>query len=139
VVAVVSDLFFSTRISATAERAGVALEVSALDQALESILRAPPDLVILDLHVPGDPLALVRALRSEPATRSIPLVGFYSHVDHGLRTAALAAGVNPVMPRSAFTVRLPSLLAGEGDTGGRAGLLDCASAHPHPSTEDTDP
>jgi hypothetical protein len=56
-------------------------------------------------------------LRADHATRSIHVIGFYSHVDRELREAALAAGLDQVLPRSAFTVRLPALLEGEGDTG----------------------
>ena len=113
----VPDLFFATRISGTAQQLGVALEMPALDAAQETIRRAPPDLVILDLHAPGDPLGLARALRADDATRSIPVIGFYAHVDRALREAALAAGLDQVLPRSAFTVRLAALLKGEGDTG----------------------
>ena len=119
VVAVVPDLFFAARIAATAERLGVALELPAPAAALETIRRAPPDLVILDLHAPGDPLGLARALRADDATRAIHMLGFYSHVDRELREAALGAGLDQVLPRSAFTIRLPALLAGEGDAGGR--------------------
>ena len=117
VVAVVPDLFFATRISGTAERLGVALEMPGPAAALETIRRVPPDLVILDLHASGDPLKLARALRADIATRSIHLIGFYSHVDRELREAALAAGLDQVLPRSVFSVRLPALLTGEGDTG----------------------
>ena len=70
--------------------------------------------MILDLQAPGDPLALTRALKSDPATRGIPVVGFYPHVEGALREAALAAGVDQELPRSAFTVRLAALLAGTG-------------------------
>ena len=118
VVAVVPDLFFSSRIAGSAERLGVTLALPAPAEALATIRRDPPDLVILDLHAPGDPLALARALRADPATRTVPLVGFYSHVDQALRGAALAAGVDAALPRSAFTARLPALLAGEAGTGG---------------------
>jgi len=118
VVAVVPDLFFAARIAATAERLGVRLELPAPAAAPDTIRLATPDLVILDLHAPGDPLALARALRADPATRAIHVVGFYSHVDRELREAALGAGLDQVLPRSAFTVRLPALLAGEGDVGG---------------------
>lgn len=117
VVAVVPDLFFATRISATAEAAGVALEMPAVAAALERIREAPPALVIVDLHAPGDPLALVRALKADPATRRLPVIGFYSHVERALRAAALEAGVDEALPRSAFTVRLAAILGGEG--GGR--------------------
>lgn len=116
VVAVVPDLFFATRIAATAARLGVTLETPAPEQAPVAIRQRPPDLVILDLRAPGDPLALARALKADPATRSVPVVGFYPHVEGELREAALAAGVDQVLPRSAFTVRLAALLAGDGDT-----------------------
>jgi CheY-like chemotaxis protein len=114
VIAVVPDLFFASRIAATAERLGVALELPAPAAALDAIRRAPPDLVILDLHAPGDPLGLARALRADPATRAVHLLGFYAHVDRALREAALGAGLDQALPRSAFTARLPALLAGEG-------------------------
>ncbi len=116
VVAVAPDLFFATRIAGTAARLGVTVELPAPSEALAAIRRDPPRLVILDLHAAGDPLALVRALRADPVTRQVPLVGLYAHVDRALREAALAAGVDQVLPRSAFTARLPGLLAGEGDT-----------------------
>ena len=118
VVAVVPDLFFATRIAGTAAHLGVALEMPAPEDALGIIRRAPPDLIILDLHAPGEPLALARALSADPATGAVPLIGFYSHVDGALREAAIAAGIDHVLPRSAFTVRLPALLAGEGGTRG---------------------
>lgn len=113
VVAVVPDLFFATRISATAGQLGVALEMPAIAEALTSIRRAPPALVIVDLQAPGDPLALVRALKADPDTRALPVIGFYSHVDRELRAAALEAGVDEPLPRSAFTARLPAILRGD--------------------------
>jgi CheY-like chemotaxis protein len=113
VVAVVPDLFFAVRISAAAEEIGVPLEIVAPEAALATIRTALPALLVLDLHAPGDPLALVRALRAEPATRALHVLGFYAHVDQALREAALAAGVDEALPRSAFTRRLPALLRGE--------------------------
>jgi CheY-like chemotaxis protein len=116
VVAVVPNLFFATRMAETAAQLGVTLELTAAAAAPATILRLAPDLVILDLGAPDDPLALARGLKADPATRGIPVVGFYPHVDHALRQAALAAGIDHVMPRSAFTVRLAALLSGEVDT-----------------------
>ena len=118
VVAVVPDLFFATRISATAEAVGVDLEMPAISAALDAIRKAPPALIVIDLHAPGDPLALVRTLRAAPDTRSLRVIGFYSHVEGALRTAALEAGVDEALPRSAFTTRLPALLRGDGDRTG---------------------
>jgi CheY-like chemotaxis protein len=138
VVAVVPDLFFASRIAGTASRLGVALEQPRPDQALEAVRRRPPDLVLLDLHAPGDPLGLARALREDPATRHVPIVGFYAHVDQALRAAALAAGIQ-AMPRSAFTVRLPALLGGEAGTPGEAGIARLPVVHDAPPTAQESP
>ena len=117
VVAVVPDLLFATRIGETAARLGIVLEQCGPAQALARVRRERPDLVILDLHAPGDPVSLARTLKSDPETRSVPLVGFYAHVDRTVRDAALAAGVDQVLARSAFSARLPNLLAGAGGQG----------------------
>ncbi len=110
----VPDLFFSTRITSTADQLGVAVEACAPAQLASRAAAVAPGLIIVDLHAPGS-IAAVHALRARPATRDLPVVGFYSHVDTALRTAAIDAGVTFVLPRSAFTVKLAALLAG-GDT-----------------------
>lgn len=113
ILVVVPDLFFRTRIESTATRVGASAQYAALDETLERCRIEPPDRLILDLHAPGDPLVVVRALRANDATRGIEVVGFYSHVDQDLRMAALEAGVNRVMPRSAFTRNLAEILGGQ--------------------------
>ncbi len=112
VLALVPDLFFGARIGAAAKALDVEVEEVTAARALEACRANPPDLVIMDLHGAGDPLAAARALKADAATRATPIVGFYSHVDQALRRAALAAGVDHVLPRSAFTARLAALLAG---------------------------
>ena len=111
ILSVVPDLFFATRIAAVAEAVGATLTAVEPGAALAAAQADPPDLLVLDLHAP-DPFALVRALRADATLQGIPVVGFYSHVDAAIRDAALAAGVNDVLPRSAFTRRLPELLHG---------------------------
>jgi CheY-like chemotaxis protein len=110
VVAVTSDLFFVARLDAVARAAGAQLTHVAGDAAVATAAREHADLVILDLHAPDDPLAVARSLKADPATAGMLIVGFYSHVDQALREAAIAAGVDRPMPRSAFTARLPELL-----------------------------
>lgn len=124
IVSVVPDLFFAEKIAATAAAAGVAIEALEPGAAAERCrpvaasadgtvaAREAPAAVILDLGAGPEALAVARALKSEAATRDIPIVGFYSHVDHATREAALAAGVDQVLPRSAFVARLPELLRG---------------------------
>lgn len=114
VIAVVPDLFFATRIAATAQATGVTLEQPAIVAAFARCREAPPDLVILELGAGPATMELARALKSDAATHAVPLIGFYSHVDAATREAALAAGVDQVLPRSAFTARLPALVSGTG-------------------------
>jgi len=109
---VVPDLFFATRIGEAARAAEVTLIACAAGDALEVCRRERPDLVIVDLQGRDDPLDMVRGLRSDPAVGGVPIAGFYAHVDQETRRAAEAVGVNPVLPRSAFTARLGELLTG---------------------------
>lgn len=112
IIAVVPDLFFSTRILATARTVAVPVDLVPLPRAFAAICEKPPALVLIDLHATGDPLALIRALKADERTKDILLVGFYSHVETALRRSALEAGIDEALPRSAFTQRLPELLAG---------------------------
>lgn len=109
---IVPDLFFATRIASVASQIGVHVLSPAMDSALEAIATSSPSLVIVDLTVGEQALALIRSLKAAPATRAIPIVGFYPHVDQPLRSAAEAAGADRVLPRSAFSARLPAILAG---------------------------
>ena len=68
--------------------------------------------MILDLNNPRtDPLGTVRSMKADPALAPIPTVGFVSHVQTELIDASRQAGVGQVMAGSAFTERLPELLA----------------------------
>jgi DNA-binding NarL/FixJ family response regulator len=108
VLAVVPDLFFATRIGATALAAGVPpVEFVSPPHAATRAAAARADLVILDLHA-KDAVAIITALKA--AAPSTPIVGFHSHVDTELRKDALAAGADAVLPRSRFTVKLAELL-----------------------------
>lgn len=108
VLAVVPDLFFATKIAATAKVAGVELELVPPQRAAERMARAPAALVILDLQA-HDAIALVSALKL--AAPKVPVVGFFSHVEVALRTSALAAGADAALPRSRFVVKLAALLS----------------------------
>lgn len=112
VVLVVSDLLFRTRIEATAAQAGVAVTAVTPEGALAACTADPPDLIVVDLTAPGDPVAIAGELRRTEATRRVPIVGFYPHVDQALRERALQAGIPQVLPRSAFVARMAEILKG---------------------------
>jgi len=107
VLAVVPDLFFAVRVSATARNAGVPLELVPPPRAVARAAEAGAVLLLIDLHAPGA-VALVAALKA--AQPALPVVGFYSHVETTLRRNALEAGADAALPRSAFVARLPDLL-----------------------------
>jgi len=59
-----------------------------------SIARAEqPDLILLDVQLPGvDGLTVARALKTEPATKEIPIVGISAHAMPEDEARALQAG-----------------------------------------------
>jgi CheY-like chemotaxis protein len=117
VIAVVDDLFFASKIRGTAEQLGVTVSFPRRTDALiEAAHRDQPSLIICDLHGQKiDPIELAKELKADEQLRSIPLLGFFSHVQTELPRRAEEAGFDRVIPRSAFTKRLSEILTGGGD------------------------
>jgi CheY-like chemotaxis protein len=115
VIAVVDDLFFASKIRGTAETLGVTVSFPRhADGVREVIQRNSPALIICDLHSEKvDLLDLARNLKIDAATRDIPLLGFFSHVQTELQRAAEEAGFDQVIPRSLFSKNLATILQGE--------------------------
>jgi DNA-binding NarL/FixJ family response regulator len=102
------DLFFRSRIEATAEAAGVPLYVSrALPQLVGRIDAEGGRGVLIDLalDVAIEAIATLKR-RAEP----VVVVAWGSHVDQPVMDAARGAGADRVLPKSAFTRRLPEIL-----------------------------
>ncbi|HET9833466.1 MAG TPA: response regulator [Vicinamibacterales bacterium] len=114
VLALVDDLMFRSKIKSAATQLGVSIAfVGSRDAALSTMRLNAPALVILDLNNPRtDPLGTVTAMKHDNALAPIYVVGFVSHVDVNTVNEARAAGVDEILARSAFTTRLPDLLAG---------------------------
>ncbi len=112
VLAAVDDIFFASKIRATAEHLG--LDVRFGRSAHELITRAgedQPALIIVDLHAQAfDPFALALSLKGDEQLRMIPLMGFFSHVQTALQRRAEESGFDRVMPRSVFTKHLSEIL-----------------------------
>jgi CheY-like chemotaxis protein len=115
VLAAVPDLFFASKIRGTAQALNVTIEFSRVADALFDAAKLEvPSLIILDLEADAaDPIALAARLKQDEQLRAVPLVGFLSHVRTDLQQQARAAGVDLVLPRSAFTSRLPDILLGK--------------------------
>ena len=115
VVAVVDDMFFASKIRATAEALAVEIAFPRNRELfLAKIAEQKPDLIVVDLHNQKvDVLELVRQLKSMEQFAGVPLLGFFSHVQKELQQAALAAGCDQVIPRSVFSRDLAQILTGQ--------------------------
>jgi CheY-like chemotaxis protein len=81
------------------------------DAALTEMRKSAPSLVIFDLNSGRtDPLGTVAAMKRDAQLKSIPTLGFVSHVQADLIESARQAGVDEVLARSAFTMRLAEIL-----------------------------
>lgn len=114
VVLVVPDLLFATRIVETAKQLGVEALASNRAAAADVCRAAPTDLLIVDIESAPDLDGLRSELDAHPETSRVRMIGFYPHVRAELRGLALAARLDLVLPRSAFSARLSRLLSGEG-------------------------
>jgi CheY-like chemotaxis protein len=110
-LAVMSDLFFSVKINDAAKKLGMSAEfVKDKTLALEKA-RSKPPLIILDLNCDAaDPLGLIAAIKADPETAGIPIVGFVSHVQVELKQRAQEIGCDTVVARSVFAQNLPAIL-----------------------------
>ena len=112
VIAAVDDLFFGAKILETARRLNVPLALVHSPEELAEKARAThPALVILDLNAEGcRPFEAIRQVKADPALQATIVLGFFSHVQHDLKTAAAEAGCDRILARSAFTTQLPDIL-----------------------------
>ncbi|HEV7859526.1 MAG TPA: hypothetical protein VGO91_12975 [Pyrinomonadaceae bacterium] len=112
IIAVVEDLFFASKIRATAAHLGIEVSFAkSAPAALEAARQKRPSLIVVDLHaLKCEPFALARQLKEDQQLREIELAGFFSHVQTELMNEARAAGYDRVLPRSAFTKHLSDIL-----------------------------
>jgi PleD family two-component response regulator len=104
VLAVLTDLFFSVKLSEAAKRNGLALEfVKEGSEVLEKA-KSKPSLIVFDLNYESvNPLQLIAKLKSSPETKGISLIGYLSHIQAELKIQAQEAGCDMVMARSALS------------------------------------
>ena len=78
------------------ERAGFTVDVAPDGRgALESALAAMPDLMILDVMLPGlDGLSVLKELRADNRTQTLPIIMLTAKGQQEDRDAAVAAGAN---------------------------------------------
>jgi len=93
----------------------VVLEAANGERALELALQSPPDLILLDIMMPGmDGYEVARALKADTATQAIPVVMVTALDDRDSRLRGLEAGaeefVTKPVDRNELCIRVRNLL-----------------------------
>jgi hypothetical protein len=115
----IEDLFFFAKINETARKLGIKVAFVKNDpETLAKIIEAPEEerasLIVFDLNnLAAKPLNLIPKIKSK-LKRGTSIIGFLSHLQGDLKAKAVEAGCDIVMPRSAFSQNLPTLLRRHG-------------------------
>ena len=110
--AVVTDLFFQSRISSAAKASCRQVRYITSPSALPASSRFALALVDLDAR-----LDVMDAIRELKGVTSGPVVAFGPHLDTVKRKAARSAGADRVLAKSKFVTELPRLMkAGQART-----------------------
>ena len=97
-----------------AQRPGLRLQLASLPETgLLMAAQAPPDLVLLDIQLPGiDGYEVLRRLRAQAATRAIPVVAVSANAMQADLDAALAAGFTDYVTKPLDLQRLLAVVDG---------------------------
>jgi DNA-binding response OmpR family regulator len=111
-----------TILTAAFEHRGLAVSCACTGlECLDYLRRETPDLVILDIALPGmDGLAVAREIRADPATKDTVILGVSGHAH--MRNDAVVAGCDgfipkPVLP-SELLAKIDALLSGRSKNSG---------------------
>lgn len=112
ILAVLDDLLFSSKIKNASSQLGISVRYArTAADALAEMRKSVPALVIFDLDSQRtDPLGTLAAMKKDSALAAIPTVGFASHIHGDVIAAARTAGMDEVLARSSFTLRLADIL-----------------------------
>jgi hypothetical protein len=111
----IEDLFFQAKIQETSRKLGVKVEfVKGDKESVAKLSDVPeaerPTLLVFDLNnLNAKPMTLIPKFKAK-LKKATSIIGFLNHLQGDLKLKAIEAGCDTVMPRSAFSQSLPSLL-----------------------------
>jgi len=86
-------------------------DADAAEQAFERIRKDRPDVILLDMNLPGmDGLTLARKLKSHPETQDIHIVAVSSYPERYPKDEVLRAGCDAFLAKPLSTRTLPQQL-----------------------------
>lgn len=84
------------------------LEKASAEQAVEAIKAGRPEVILLDLKLPGmDGLMLARRLKKDPETQHVPIVAITAAPEKFSKEEALSAGCDAYILKPVDTRKLP--------------------------------
>ena len=76
------------------------IEAESGEQALEAVAKQRPDLILMDIQLPGiDGYEVTRRIKADAAMRSIPIIAVTSYALSGEEQKARAAGCDEYVPK----------------------------------------
>jgi DNA-binding response OmpR family regulator len=136
IVVVEDELDVAQLLKLTLERGGDAKVeiVGSGAAALQAVAKAPPDLVILDLNLPGlDGTEVCRMLRARPASSQLPIIMLTARTEESDRVLGLDLGADdyitkPFSPRE-LAARVRAVLRRRGSSPHAAAMSLYKGAH----------
>ena len=112
VLAAIHDLMFSSKVNAAAKGKALAW-LPRGTRVVDQVAKDKPDVLLIDLAAPAlDSVNAVAALKGDPATKDVTVIGYADHTREDLIDAARKAGCDRVMSKGEFARRLPEILDG---------------------------
>lgn len=86
---------------------------ASAEQGLEVAAALPPDLILLDMRLPGmSGYDAIRVIREHPALRGLPVVAVTAQAMHGDEASVLRAGFDAYLSKPIDNRRLRELVRG---------------------------
>jgi hypothetical protein len=111
----IEDLFLLAKIQEVSKKLGIKVaflkpEKDVVTKLTDTSDEDRPALILFDLNnANAKPLTLIPKIKAK-LKRGTSIIGFLAHIQGELKSKAIEAGCDTVMPRSTFSQNLPSLL-----------------------------
>lgn len=106
-VVLCNDLFFQSKIETTASLLGKPVKIISDKEALASALKENTNLIIWDLNAGFNLVDTAKLIKENSKAK---VIAYVSHVQTEVIKKAKELGIDEIMPRSAFTIKLPQIL-----------------------------